>query len=615
MRYTLTTMTSPQGIFFARHELQPAGIHEDSHCWGVWFQGRDIDTYARANDNMLARNQSPHLVISPIHPNLWPVAFTVRAMLQLRGPEDGMPPRRWDAVYGLSDALSRCGVNILFVQTAQIGYDLIAYTAICELPYLRDLVAPLLQQTDSAGQRMAEWRVRPGMRSPDAQVNEDRSNALKSLGSLLLPRLAALELRLGLIDEWRRKHWLARRDGDAVRRVEDEFVQDALFQTIVGTPPPADGSREQAFSEALSAAWFFNTKCVDAGENMYYLDYALFESLVTSRLSPGSESNGNVAGDLPPAALLFLYREMHGTLIHRPPSVALKNLGVPPAARQRGASVSVDQFAREEARSYFRRQAYTPVSISPLTYLAHARFSAFVDVNAEYVRVPFKYRNGQLLPQRQQPDHAAKDAPGALGHMDHIYGFLNGLARRRDEYGPGSVVFASVDPQDSYLRLRFESASHDARYLNLEISYSVTDTGPDESSSKGLLRTLSELMHDKGLRIERASNKITRSNKTFGTATQFIEEGTVSLTLSAITVRRASASSTSVASDADVWLAAEGLPNREEAGLALISWLANLGEASTTAVCDVWLRQMEKRESGPWRLIKATLNLGPLATP
>lgn len=155
MHFSITTRAKRNGIVFEPHELAPLGIDEGAKCWGVWVEGRGFDDRSRlVTKEDVYKHESPHLAVSPIHPAFWPTAFGLDVYMQRRQFERDSNPVHCDAFLGLSDALRRCDVNILFINTAQLGYDLVCVSLTCDFPLLRQFAATLLTEADNAGREV-----------------------------------------------------------------------------------------------------------------------------------------------------------------------------------------------------------------------------------------------------------------------------------------------------------------------------------------------------------------------------------------------------------------------------------------------------------------------------
>lgn len=187
MIYSITTRTRKRGIYFEPHELRPLGIGDGSCCWGIWVEGRAWEERSRLDlykDQPWTDLQSPHMMVSPLHPIAWPRAFTIQVLLERRRYNEIQEATACDSFFGVTDALSRFGVNVLFAQTAQVGYDLISFIATCELPRLRDVADDFVLRADQAGEELAATRLRLDVealkyedRKPLIREAEDKANS------------------------------------------------------------------------------------------------------------------------------------------------------------------------------------------------------------------------------------------------------------------------------------------------------------------------------------------------------------------------------------------------------------------------------------------------------
>jgi hypothetical protein len=115
-----------EGIRIFPKSVEPLGIEDGTHCWGLWVQGQ------REN---LKEAQTRHLVISPIHPDYWTSVFHLK--LKLADDLGAL-----DKATGL---LSDLGINLLFSDCAPSGYRQATFTAICENEGIRSLTKQILK--------------------------------------------------------------------------------------------------------------------------------------------------------------------------------------------------------------------------------------------------------------------------------------------------------------------------------------------------------------------------------------------------------------------------------------------------------------------------------------
>ena len=545
MIYATSTRCRRHGIFFEPHELEPLGVFDNSHCWGLWAEGRRFDERCQLDpDDNWFTNESPHLVVSSIHPDQWPDAFSLQVFLERRSHERDKPATECDAFYGLTDALARCGVNMLSVQTAQIGYSLVTLTATCQFPRLRALSARLTRLADQAGddlQRVRHQLQTDGSGSESmlreaAQIaHARRAAAFQAIGLAIMPRLVELEARLTFIEN-QRFLWQQVGSGAALKARREGMLQDAhdpvRYRLLVGSPLPSNydpAEIERRYMQALSTAWFLNRSAVEAGENSYYLAYY--------NMSTRDRTRAPVADDAPPPCaaeddvdelsdqeLDALFDVYYRTLQNRPLGRTFRQI-IPaspdmlsPTTREpevrSGAAERVTQHSTTvdfEARSlslFFQQQALWPLKITALPTLAHARF--WKHGGGSSALLSFRYQHTMLTPEgsRQDPD----------GPMSPIFEFLNGFVddeSPRGVFGPGSVVLANLDTHNQYMRLRFiRPQAEPQAYLEVRLHYHVTANGTERPVSQGILKSLVAVIIGNDFRIERAFNRMILNDKT-----------------------------------------------------------------------------------------------------
>jgi hypothetical protein len=656
MFFTYTSRTGINGIHAKAEHLSPLGITDDAQVWGLFIEGREIDERCRLDGSQLRRKgnqdragsqtewlgrQSPHLAASPLHPSTWATAFTVQAMMQRHRPDDEHPTTVWDSCHGVCDALRRLGVNMLWIRTSQIGYDLVAFTATCEFPHLRIAAKPLIDKADEAGKRMAAARLHcaaPGMsrtrrdeylKTASEAAERTRREQFSMLGKMMLPRLAELESRLIVMEEYRYQYDKAEplryedRKHKYRAKVTKENIlakadSDYIYEAVVGIDPGAGIDRETRrarFKEAISHAWFFSNKVVEAGENTFFLGYNDFgtsESIRTSRMVVvGERALPAGCPELSERSLDRLHEATLDTLKKREVEGSLKGIFHESETAKRVRSIADGKAYEVYAmQDFFRRQALLPLRVTALPSLAHARFWAFASFDSAKGKidqgpfeVQFKYRKGTL--------EAVNTSPRPEGKMSPIYEFLNRMTRlenidRRQpkpgnvplsasvlgRFGPNAAVICSVFGDDRFVRMRFcRQTVETGTYCTVRANYRVERTNPFDSvedgpqrdqagalfSPLGLVKHFTELMLAKGFRAEGVFNKITESTAT-------VEKGYVELMLQvavlgpkALKVQKDSLARKYVVSDIKAWT--RFFPNTpaEPMGADMLEWMDAVG--------------------------------------
>lgn len=552
MIYSISTRARWNGITFEPHELEPLGIEPGARCWGLWAEGHRFDENARLDGNRWLANEAPHLVVAQMHPNLWPTAFNLQALLE-RPNSTGAPDRRCDPFLGLADALRRCGVNVLTVRTAQVGYDLISFDAVCELPSLRPTVARLLDEADGAGTEMERARLQvrkrglgpkeeaTALREPADQCYRTRARAFQLLGQLLLPRLLELEAHLTVIDRLRRLwHGVDDENSQRTDRRPDMLLDakdETRFRLAVGEPWPGcenDEAKSKASNmlrESYESSWFLNRRICAAGENTYFLAYhtlsgrELARKPVNNLADLSSLREGST--DATDHDLDTLFQVYFNALKDRQLDPFFKDL-VPasPDFEKGGSSYTVKSATSERARRnstplefesdslrlFFQQQALWPLKISAIPALAHARVWAYGGASDQNAPMPLRYEHNRLRPER-----APSDSRGDVEDFERIASFLNTHSRidvDRDERGRfdnDSAVLASMHIRDRFMRMRFSRRKTEkAAFVTLRVEYFAS---PDPSArvrkgvtSQGLLRAVFGLLSKHEFLAQRTSN-------------------------------------------------------------------------------------------------------------
>ena len=656
MFLTYTSRTGFDGIHAKAEHLSPLGITADAQVWGLFIEGREIDGRCRLHGSQLRPRrkggggesqtewlgrQSPHLAASPLHPSTWATAFTVQVLLQRHLPDDKRPTTEWDSCHAVCDALERLGVNMLWVRTSQIGYDLVAFTATCEFPHLRIAAKPLIEKADEAGRAMAKARahaVAEGMsrvrrdkylREQSSIAEGTRREQFKLLGQLMLPRLAELESRLILMEEYRYQYDKAAPLGteDRKRKYEAKATKeeilakadsDYIYEVVVGKAPPSTMTRQERrakFKEAIEHTWFFSNKVVEAGENAYYLGYDDFktsEGIRAIRMAVVGE--GKLPLDCPELSersLDRLHEATLDTLKKRPMDGSLKDLFAECETAKRVRPIANGrEYEVYSMQDFFRRQALLPLRVTALPSLAHARFWALAPLDGDHTKgkaapfqVQFKYRGGVL--------EAVGTSHRRDGKMSPIYDFLNRMTRLDEvsvgepkagvvpfsttdlgKFGPNTAAICNVFGDDRFVRMRFcRQRVETSTYCTVRAYYKVERTNEKDGGGEpphiarqgaifsplGLVKHFTELMLSKGFRVEGIFNKITES-------TEVIEKGYVELILQVAVLgdaelegQRKSVDQRVASKDARVWKKFFPKGGKERMGEKMLSWLDDKG--------------------------------------
>lgn len=105
MHYGEQVTLTELGILISAKELELIGIADHSRCWGVWLP----EWLPTSTDSP----RTPHLLISPFHPNTWPALFRITLKL-----DDSQGSLRRAA-----DSLASLGLNIISHNCAPSGHS------------------------------------------------------------------------------------------------------------------------------------------------------------------------------------------------------------------------------------------------------------------------------------------------------------------------------------------------------------------------------------------------------------------------------------------------------------------------------------------------------------
>ena len=97
------------GPFVAPKLLQMMGISNGATCWGLWTTSNS----SRNRNRRKTREQLPHMMVSPIHPDLWPISFQLKIMLR---DEPGSMTKFLETISG-------CKLDAQFSECTFAGYD------------------------------------------------------------------------------------------------------------------------------------------------------------------------------------------------------------------------------------------------------------------------------------------------------------------------------------------------------------------------------------------------------------------------------------------------------------------------------------------------------------
>lgn len=189
MRNGDTIRISADGFELRRKAIEPLGVFHNSSCWGVWVAGRPSRNSQSAKQQTTASarpiDHLPHLVVSPIHPDQWPLSAHLETRIR---DEPG-------ALARIADVFRDQNVNILFADCAASGYKQANFAAVVELEKFReefqnDLrnVAPL--STDDMLQTPPKQKANESI--IDNRSDQTRKSVFEKMGRKIIGELFRL---------------------------------------------------------------------------------------------------------------------------------------------------------------------------------------------------------------------------------------------------------------------------------------------------------------------------------------------------------------------------------------------------------------------------------------
>lgn len=154
---TLITI-SQSGPRFNEEQLEPLGIFDGSRCWGVWLPDppredpigeKSLEPPVGPTGRYVNEKKRDHLIVSPIHPNSWPFAFSLR--IRLRHSSGSM--------LKAANLLAQSGINILTSECTQAGHRHAIWNIVCVQLNVKARFADAIDALDHAGKktRGAAW--------------------------------------------------------------------------------------------------------------------------------------------------------------------------------------------------------------------------------------------------------------------------------------------------------------------------------------------------------------------------------------------------------------------------------------------------------------------------
>ena len=369
---------SQDGLELKPKAVEPLSIFDNSSCWGVWVAGRPARDSTDSRKPKNPRRHLPHLVVSPIHPDLWP--FSAHVEMRLKD-EPG-------ALANVSRLLSEGGANIIFADCAASGYRQATLSSVIEFESLRKHLLGDLQK-----------------KSPLTMSDYFRSSSNKGLGSLLTPKenkdrnIAFANIGQGINAEIFR-FW------STIRLAEDKLYHDARekYEDTLGRQRTKNKDAQESLD--FPGEFFFPSRVVQEGCEPWMLKSTtkeLDEILKLSTEYANQDDNFSIPE---------IYRAV-STTKKRTWNSKLKQVDqdqltteaeffqqLSRHAEQGKAKDDATKWARGLIRRFLRRHWIEPIRIQALFTLAYYRMWA----HPKYPLVRFRYdaSRGLLIPANRE---------------------------------------------------------------------------------------------------------------------------------------------------------------------------------------------------------------------
>ncbi len=212
MRYGEVLSVTKAGIRIPARTLVPIGISHGSRCWGIWT-GRQ-----RKGVGPEKPQQIPHLVISPVHPDLWTSVFQLEIALE----------EKIGSLASATRLLAQDHVNILLAEQAPSGYDQATLSLLCEFTEVTKFCQEILRGLPDLNLNGVDV-------SKFVTAKEDHRHefAFKQIGIAMLLR----QVRLFALLRKQEHQWFVDSQGPTRRPPADPLEQPFFPSRLVETGP------------------------------------------------------------------------------------------------------------------------------------------------------------------------------------------------------------------------------------------------------------------------------------------------------------------------------------------------------------------------------------------
>lgn len=204
------------GPLIAPETLRGMGVSDGTTCWGVWMSG---DGGARNPVKMKNEFEIPHLMVSPLHPSVWPISFQIRVMLR-------------DEKRSLSNfltAIEHLPIEIQFSEYSFVGYEQMELNLLCTFSDLSEWKTDFL----TFYKKQIESSKAPNLNSlwSAKQSKSATANAIDDIARVL--RISSSKLSTWKKEKpFRKQKTKDAYDDNAIRRTALEWIGRRMLRRL-----------------------------------------------------------------------------------------------------------------------------------------------------------------------------------------------------------------------------------------------------------------------------------------------------------------------------------------------------------------------------------------------
>ena len=214
-----------EGIRLDARLAYALGLRDGATCWGVWIEGRGrrvATPFSELDDiNGNPQAQGPHMVVSPIHPAIWP--SSLRIELRLR--------RKIGMIRSALNQFRKLNLKPHSLSSATGGYQSIILTAFCEHEALTRHTSRSLKELEASIRHI--YRSQRSRGDVSRSLQDVRVDVFRQIGRHALASVVGVQARLRLADDERITGWS---DGNtSAAEMGDPFLDPTIRQ--IGSLP------------------------------------------------------------------------------------------------------------------------------------------------------------------------------------------------------------------------------------------------------------------------------------------------------------------------------------------------------------------------------------------